>query len=501
MGDGVTVIGGAAAERAASVGRRAVASFVWAATSFAVSRGLQLLTTLVLTRILSPSEFGVVGVGLAIVAFSEVALDLGISAALIYEQARGINKRVRMAFTLNLLITALCTAIAVSGAPAVAASTGTDGEAPLLRAIFLYLLLRGAGQVHDAVLRRDMRFGRRAFVELARAGCRAAVSIGLALQGAGAWAMVLGLLAGEVLGTGILWTLVHIRPAVRLDASVTRTLLRYGGAALGIRVVAEFAQNVDYFVVGHRLGPAALGTYLIAFRLPELLLSNVYWIFSSIAFPAYSAARETDPGAFRPVVLRALTLLTIYGLPVGTGLAVVAHDATTVLFSSRWSGSATPMCLIALSMAVISVGYASGDVLPAVGRPGSLLKITIALTVLAVAGYVVAAPHGVTAVALAHLGWSLIVAGVRLHIANRMIRASMIDSLRALIPGVVIAGGAAAGALPVVLATTPGAAALLAEVAAGAAGGFAALLLVRPQAVHDVQHAVLAGMRNRGPVV
>jgi PST family polysaccharide transporter len=472
---------------ASGVARRALRSFGWATTSFAVSRGLTLLSTLVLARLLSPHDFGVMGVGLAFVAFAEVALDLGVAAALIYEQGHGVDTRVRTAFTLNLVVALACTVIAVLAAPLLARATGTTDDVLLLRVMFCYLLFRGAGQAQDALLRRDMDFRKRALVEAVRAAVRAGVSIVLALQGMQAWALVLGLLAGEVAGTACCWFFVRILPAIRLELEVVRGLLRYGSAVLGMKVISAVGENADYFIVGHQLGPTQLGLYLIAFRLPELCLANLYWIFSSVAFPTYATVRAKEPSAFAALVLRALGLLTLFGFPVGVGLAIVSQDAVVVLFSQRWEGSGAPMALIALAMAVTSIGYASGDVLPAIGHPAALLKLSAPLTVLAVLGYLLAAPHGVVAVAAAHLAVSLTSAGVRLVVGNRMTGIRLSRSLGAMVPALATSAGVAAGALPVALLTGPGVGSLTATIACGAAGGLAALAVFSPAALRELR--------------
>jgi len=105
-------------------------------------------------------------------------------------------------------------------------------------------------------------------------------------------------------------------------------MLRFGAPVAALQLLAELAGNSDYLVVGHKLGSEALGFYSIAYRLPELLLSNVYWIFSSVAFPIFSKARTAGGAAFRGSMLKALRLITMFGFPVGVGLALVWFSAT-----------------------------------------------------------------------------------------------------------------------------------------------------------------------------
>jgi lipopolysaccharide exporter len=211
---------------------RAVRSFVWSAVAFGGSRLGVFITTLVLARLLAPDAFGIVAAGLVLVSVLELGLDLGVGAALIYEQGRGVTERVRAAFTLNLLACVALTAVGIAFAPAVASVFDASAHTAVFQAIFLFLLVRGAGQVHDAVLKRDLRFARRTGIEISRAVVRAAVSIPLALAGFGVWALVWGLLASEAAGTVLNWVAVRLRPALRLSWVVARPLLGFGVAVV-----------------------------------------------------------------------------------------------------------------------------------------------------------------------------------------------------------------------------------------------------------------------------
>jgi PST family polysaccharide transporter len=264
-------------------------------------------------------------------------------------------------------------------------------------------VLRALGQVQSAVLRRDLDFRRGTIVDVSRALVRAGVAIPMALSGFGAWALVWGVIGGELTSSILAWRLTRFRPSLILDREALRPLLGFGLTVLATRLVAEVSANSDYLIVGRRLGPTELGYYSVAWRLPELVIDSVLWVFSAVAFPVYSQARERGPETFKLAMLQALRYVTLFSFPVGVGLAIVSRDAVLVLFSEQWMPAAPIMAVVALTMAIVSVGYASGDLYPAMGRPGLVLKLDLALAVPIVAGLWLAAPHGITAVALIHL--------------------------------------------------------------------------------------------------
>ncbi len=455
----------------------AVSSFRWSALSYGGSRVLIFGMTLALARLLTAADFGVVAGGMAIVTLLELGLDLGLGASLIYDQEAAITRRVQTVFTVNMAVSVALAALGVLAAPAVARLLSSPEQTSLYRALFLYLIVRGMNQVPDAILKRDLRFRRRAGIDAARVGVRVILALALAAGGAGAWSIVASLLVGELIVVPLSWHAVRFWPTFQLDRAAGRQLLDFGLLVLLLKVVDALALDSDYLVVGARLGPTALGQYTISYRLPELLLINFYWIFSTVAFPTYVRYRHQGNAALATVMLRALRLIALVSLPAGIGLAVVARDAVLVLFGPRWAPAAAPMALIALTTGLMSIGYASGDIYAATGRPATLLWLNVPFTGVLIVAMIGAAPAGITAVAAVHLALAALYAPARLLLANRRVGASLRSELVALWPGTVAGLGILAVAGPVRFLLPPGGIALTATVIAGVLGAAAATWL------------------------
>jgi O-antigen/teichoic acid export membrane protein len=456
---------------------RAVRSFAWSALSFGGNRLVVFVSTVVLARILTPHDFGAVAAATAVILYFDVVLDLGIGAALIYEQEHGTTDRVQTAFTLNLLITVTLTGLGMLATPAIAAFFGLQAQQNVFRALFGYLFIRGLGQVQNSMLQRDLRFGRRATLEIARGVARAGVSIGLALAGFGVWALVVGLIAGEVTGTVLSWALVGFWPRFSLDRRVVRALMGFGLAFIALKVVDAIAIDSDYLVVGNRLGATQLGFYSMGYRLPEIALMSLYWMFGAVAFPIYAQARLKGRDVSVMAMLRALRLITLFSFPAGVLLALLSRDVIYVVFSAKWAPAITPMALISLMTAIMSVGFSSGDLFPALGRPGTLLVLNAPLTLLLVIAYILVAPLGIIAIAAAHVVMSLLAQGARLVLVSRMFDAPLSQQLRSMRPGACAVLGVLALAGPVRLLLPHGAPALAAILLAGVGGALVGVYL------------------------
>ena len=153
------------------LGRDGTAGIVWSGAGYGMSKALSLVSILVLARLLTPDQFGVVAAVAAYIALIELGSDLGMKPAVVYEQESGISERIQTAFTVNLVTAVTLSAIGVLAAPVVAGFFGVPDETLLFRLGALDLLITGLGSIHDGLLLRDMSFGRRIRPEIASTSC------------------------------------------------------------------------------------------------------------------------------------------------------------------------------------------------------------------------------------------------------------------------------------------------------------------------------------------
>lgn len=480
-----------------SWGRATRAGVGWSLASLVGGRTLTFLATLVLARLLVPAEFGVVAAILVFLALLELASDLGMKATVIYEQERGRSYRLDSAFTINLLIAILLFAFALALAPAVAGFFGVGAEAGLFRLAAPLLLLSAFGNIHDALLMRELDFRRRIVPELIRGVVRGAVSVALAFAGAGAGALVIGMLVGQGAWVAALWFQTGYRPRLRLDLATARSMSAYGSGAVALELIAVIASRADAIVIGGVLGTAALGLYTVAMRVPELLIRSVAWSFSRVAFPALSRRRADDREALPQATLGLLRYQSLVALPAAAWLAVLAPVMIVVLFGETWREGGGVMAAIAVSAGIGSLAYPLGDALKALARQRRLVAINLATVPLVIAAMIAVAPSGIVWVA-----WAV----CALSIVNLLSIAAAVSSLlsigparlaRALGPALSAGAGCAIGAALVRLAwPAESVGPLLAGSCASLAVGLAALRVLAPATFVELVRA-LPGRRAR----
>lgn len=459
-----------------ALSRAGATGVLWQASSYLLSKLTVLATTLVLARLLTPEDFGLVALALVFVSYAEVLADAGVGQALIFLSPA--KERAGTAVVLALSTGAVFVLLAQLCAPAVAAVFGTE-VVPLFRVLSLALLFTAAGQVPDALIRRDLRFAVRLRIELARALVQGAVSLVLALIGVGAWAIVFGYVFGSAAWALAAWPAAGLRLPLRFARAEVRPLLRFGAPATGQALLLALVYDLDYLVVGAALGAGALGLYTVAFRLPQALIVSAFWALSSVTFPVFARIRG-DAVRTRRAYLIWVKTQVLFGLPAGAVLAVVAPLVVEVLLGPAWSQAAAPLRALALYAGLRALSAGGFDLFKGLGHPGLGLGLA-SLRLLTAAPVLIFAARG----GIADVAWAQVVlAG--LHgmfmqgLAARLTKTPLGALARALMPGSAAAAGAAVSAALALAVPLPDPGALAAGIVAGALGAALVARLVDP---------------------
>jgi lipopolysaccharide exporter len=474
-----------------SLAHSAVGGVAWSATSYLTGKLLVLASTVVLARLLAPRDFGLVALALVFISYAEILTDLGVAEALVFLPFD--RERADHAVTLSLLVSGGLTLAALLVAPAVAGFFHRPDITTMFRVLSISLLLGGTAEVPDALLRKELRFRQRFAANLARVVGQGVISIALAAAGLGAWSLVYGYLTADLLWSAVSWTQIPYRPSRRfwrLRGEVARPLLAYGLPAAATGFVLSLVFDVDYLIVGRRLGAQALGFYTIAFRIPEMVIINVFYVLSGVAFPLFSRARD-DPDRFRRGYLTAVRLQSAYGM------AAVAPMMMHVVFGPKWNAAIVPVEALALYAAFRSVGIGPVDAYKGIGRPRLALWLSIARLALVLPALLIATAHGIVGVAWAQMVVALLLALLMQGVASVILHVPASKLLKAVAPAVWLGAGTAVGALAVRL-WLPGSelTRLIAAVSAGGATGALALWASDRRFVPELRSLVA---RRAGP--
>lgn len=404
------------------------------------------LTTVVLVRLLVPSEFGVVVAANVVVAMAGLFTFLGIRLAIV----RVPDLDETMLWTLFWMSTALgvvTSALCVGLASLAAAAMGQAAATPFLRVLGALILVQTLSGVPRALLQRDMRFRAVYSVELGAVAAQSVSAIAAALSGLGAWSLVVGYAAQSVVLLVGYWGVVRRVPRLIFDRAKAREQLRFGAGMWTNTMLVYVVRNADFWAVSRALGSATLGVYYVAYVLPNVLRQRLTWVTSEVMMPSFASMQDDLP-RLRAIYQRSLRLHASVGLPAMAGLAVVSPIVVDVFFGSRWAAAATPMALVCLAAAVEFLTQPAINLLVALGRTGTLVGIQLGRAVVLVPGvFLVAGRGGLVSVALVVLSSSVLTAVHAQIVCAHRTQGRLRPLLLTTLPALVASGGMASAVL------------------------------------------------------
>ncbi len=415
----------------------AVRGTFWNYATFALSKSVTFLSVVLLARILMPEDFGLFSLGLLAINLFEKMSDGGIGAAYIYLQS-GADKAFRVGLLLSILTGATLTCLALAGAPLIAAFFDEPQLVDIIRVLAASFIISGVSSIPESLLKKELHFRKRIVPELTKSLLKGGVSITLALLGWGVWSLVWGQMAGRIGATALYMRMSSRRLKLEFDRETANTLLRYGLQIVGVNILGTILMNADYLIIGHRLDAAALGFYTMAFRLPELAIINICYLTAQVVFPTYAKLQD-DLDALRPAWITTLRFVSLFTVPAGIGMAMIAPDFVSVFFSDRWAPAAPAMQVLALSSMVYSLSFNAGDLYKATGRPSILTRLGLFRLSITLPVLWYAARYGIVHVALGLLVIAAVMTTLELGIVSRILALRPVEILAALRP----AGGAA----------------------------------------------------------
>jgi PST family polysaccharide transporter len=302
------------ADLGARAARGGAVTVVTQGSKFVLSLG----ATAVLARLLTPQDYGLVGMVAIVTGFVALFKDLGLSTATV-QHAELNQRQVSALFWLNVALSAAVMLFTAALSPAVAWFFGDPRLMTITLVSTLGFLFGGLTVQHEALLRRQMRFGALSAVAFVALVCNIAVSVALAAAGAGYWALIGGQLAlGCATMCGV-WVACGWRPGSPSAYGEVRTLVAFGRDLTGFGVINYFARNLDNLLIGRVWGAQQLGFYAKSYQLLLLPLDQINEPITAVAVPALSRLHD-DPERYRKAYLRLLEKVALLTMPGVTGL-------------------------------------------------------------------------------------------------------------------------------------------------------------------------------------
>jgi PST family polysaccharide transporter len=403
--------------------------------SAAANWGYQLTTLIVfavLSRLLTPEAFGLVALASVFTALTKLIAEQGLADALV-QRAELEPEHLDTAFWLSVAVGVGLAILLAASAWLIADVINEPDVAPVIMWLSTILLFTGLSSVQRAILARELRFASLAARTLTSVVIGGIVGVLAAMAGFGVWSLVAQLLTIEIVGVVALWTASDWRPRLRFSRRHLRDLLSFGANVVGYRLLRFANTRIDNLMVGSFLGATALGFYVVAYRLLDLLINLTTATIGSVAFPVMSRIQEDRPKV-QNAYYKSIRLTSVMAFPLFAGLIAIAPEATRLVFGSQWDESVPVMRILAIAGLLQSILFVNNIVMKSLGKPSWRLGIMGVTAVLLVAAFWVAVQWGIVAVATALVIVTYVMAPAWLIGASRLINLSFGRYLRQIGP-------------------------------------------------------------------
>jgi len=376
--------------------QQAVSGVKWNGVSMGAVTTLQFVTLAVLAHLLSPSDFGLMGMIMVVMGFARLFADMGISNAIIYRQDT-TKEALSSLYWLNILAGIVVFLIVCGACPLITAFYHEPRLSNLLYLSSLIFLITPFGQQFQILLQKELIFDQLAKIEIMSSFANSACAITLAILGMGVFSLIWGQLTGASVRVLLLfrWGWVNWRPHLHFASQDLKGYISFGLFQMGEKTVNYFNSNLDYLLIGSLLGVKALGYYTLAYNLVLRPSQSINPVITRVAFPVFSKVQNDIKGLKRGY-LKVLQLLSTINFPLMVGLAVVAPFAVLVIFGEQWLPSIILIQILTIVGLLRSTGNPVGALLLAKGRADLGFKWNLALMIVQVPGLYLGAKLGGT---------------------------------------------------------------------------------------------------------
>ena len=387
---------------------------------------IQAASFILLARLLEPEAWGIVGIALAFVAIGTVLVaDGGWVAALVRAPVLSEELEDTVFWAAMLVALALAGAL-VAGADVIARWFAVPELAPVLRCLCVAIPLEALGVVPRARLLREFAFARLAARSLIGVTTGGVVGVALVLAGAGLWGLVAYQVFQPIAEAIVLWLASSWRPGRTASRAALRQLAGFLGQVAAERACSLVDVQLPRLLLGHLLGPAALGIYTLARRMTELGTELVSIPVGRVSLPIFAAA-SADFARLQPALKLSIEWFASSAMPAFLGLAVLAEDLVPLLFGAQWAAAVPALQLALLLGPAMGLAGILRALLLALGHGQAVFRLALGGTALLAAMLLALPTVSVTAVMLVLLARTYLLLPIRLLIAARYVEMEVVE--------------------------------------------------------------------------
>jgi len=411
---------------------KTINGMVWSVSERISLQVMHILISIILARLLGPSEFGLLGMLAIFTSIAQSVLDSGFGSALI-QKKDATQTDSSSIFYFNLLIGIILASLFFFSAPLIADFYQQPILEPITRVLSLNMIINAFSLVQLSILRKKMEFKNHFIVSMIAVLFSGIAGIIAAYNGLGVWSLVIQTLSHSLAQAIALWILSKWRPIGHFSLKSLKTMFSFGSRLLVAGIIETVFKNLYQTFIGKVYSPSDVGYYSRASTMESAASVATSMALGTVVFSAFSPYQD-DNSTLRKVHSKTIKMSMFVLMPVMIGLIAIAEPLFLFLLTEKWADSIPYfqlLCVIGLLFPIVVQNY---NLLRIKGRTDLHLRLEIFKYIITVIAIALTYKHGIIALIYGQIAVAVISHFVVSYFVGRLVDYTLIDQLKALFP-------------------------------------------------------------------
>ena len=419
-----------------SLKQKTLSGLKWSAFERFGTQGISFIITIIIARILSPSDYGILGMIAIFLAISRVFIEAGFGTALIRKQDR-TQTDFSTVYYYNIAVSLVFYILLFAFAPLIAGFYDMPILVPVTRVVGINIVIGAFGVIHRTKLSIGLNFKMLAKISIISIIATGAIGIVLAYAGYGVWALIVQHLASTILTTGLLLYHLPWKPSSTFSSNSFKELFSFGSKLLFAGLLDAIYTNIYQMVIGKKYNAADLGYYTRADGVAQLPSSNITGVIQRVTFPVLSEIQH-DPISLSKNYRKLLKMAAFIIFPLMTLLAALSEPLVRILLTDKWLPSVHLLQILCIAYMFYPIHGINLNLLQVKGRSDLFLRLEVLKKIMITIVLFVSFSFGIITICLGIVFISVLFLVINTHYTGRLIKLGFWKQMKDITPVLII---------------------------------------------------------------
>lgn len=360
-------------------------------------QGISFIVSIILARLIAPSEFGLIALVMILIELSNVVVEGGFNSALV-QKKEPTNADFSTILYVSVVVSIAIYVVLYIISPYIADFYSETRLTSVLKVLCVILIIKAFNSVQNAYISKKMLFKKSFFCNFIAVAISGIIGIIMAIMGYGIWALVCQQIVSQLAVCLTMWFMVRWRPTLSFSEESLKALFSFGWKIFATNAMIAIFKNIRGLLVGKMFGPSDLAFFERGRQFPNIIIDNLSSTIQAILFPVF-ANKQDDPVAVKSMLRRSIKTSTLFVAPIMVALVVMAKPIVTLLLTEKWLSAVPFVQIFCIAYLLMPIQTSNMQVITALGRSDLLLKLETGKKVLEFSILMVSVMFGVLAVA------------------------------------------------------------------------------------------------------